>query len=53
MFTKRSWNPKKKTYITEILDEIKYGDKSEWNYGERKKKDILLKNMQTRFINTK
>ena len=52
---KKIMEPKEETYITEILDEIKYGDKSEWNYGERKKKviakienpgnDLLLKNV--------
>ena len=60
---KKIMEPEEKTYITEILDEIKYGDKSEWNYGEKKKKviakienpgkDILLQNMQTGFINKK
>ena len=56
---KKIMEPKEKTYIKEIIDEIKYGDKRNWKYVETRKKtiakinnpgkDVLLKNLKTRY----
>ena len=52
--------PKRKAYISEIIEEIRYGDQSQWQVGKTPQKTIakkanpgkdkLLQNIHTRFM---
>ena len=52
--------PKRKAYISEIIEEIRYGDQFQWQVGKTPQKTIakktnpgkdkLLQNIHTRFM---